>query len=294
MNMGAYQSSRLSKKMALRQISVGKVVSFEKDDCYYNVLVDEIDTRRSSFEGVILNSSSAYSDAAYPDSIVPAVHRMNVKLKDIDLSAFECRDSEPSEANYVQNANISQSAYMNAYGKNADKKHHYDGLKFVIHEVRSDYSNSQTSKFPSEPGVYCDVDVRNFIELQEDGDFRNPYVIDRTFNADNLNDMQAFYKRYASAQGCVLPDTELAYEITYCKDGKLNTLLHRQRYDRFSVDKLKEMVPENIHSILDDSFKFMKSHEFDATGQGEQKQLPSEFDNIKGNDGVDKTHNGLE
>ena len=231
----------MSKKFKMADVKPGKVVSFDGDAGSYRILVQEVNG--SKVKGVVLYFDSYYSSACYPPSIIPTVYVEEYDLKHkeecIDEDSIRIKDATMDEIYYAADAKKAQTEFLKRMVP-YEHKHVYQEITFSITRVEN-----------QETFTLCDMRIQNICGLNKDGEYKNPYVVDRKFYADTFEKMKEAYDTYGSAKGALIPETIIRFTISYVeKNGHIKEICSVSV--PYSV--LKEKQLEIFPIKLDDAY----------------------------------------
>ena len=196
----------MSKKFKMTDVKPGKVVSFDVwDTGSYRILVQEVNG--SKIKGIVLDFESCYSSATYPPSAIPTVYIEEYDLEDkeeyIVEGSINVEDATMDDKYYATNAKKKQTKFLQRMVP-YEHEQVYQEITFSIKRIE----NQETFTF-------CDMCIKNICGLDKEGEYKNPYVIDREFYADTFEKMKEAYDTYGSAKGVLIPETIIRFTISY-------------------------------------------------------------------------------
>lgn len=264
-------SLKNKKRKNINEIKPGKIVSFDAyDEGSYRILVQEVNGTK--IKGVVVYFDACYPDACYPNSAVPVIEIEEFDLKDAErIVQDSIRVNKPtcSEECYIEMAVDAQKDFLNRMVPlSKSEKHTYQEL--VIRIEKTDIEHAWVKK-----GTYCQIDVTNIVGFDKEGEYKNPYVVERTMNANSLEQMEEGYDYYGSLKGVIVPETIIKFQVTYvAEDKKIKqicevsvpyAIVKNKGINIFPV-KLESNYEEKANNVL----KFFSLHE-DSTRWEEAK-----------------------
>lgn len=189
---------------------VGKVVSFDDTNSgHYEILVKE--QNGSKIKGIVLYFDSWYSQATYPRSIIPLVHMEEFDLENEDIENVDVRKGTYEEEHYESISKSKQEEFLRKMVPVTDEDTHTYQEVSVNIEI-------------TEKGTFSEIEITNILGLEKEGEYINPYVIERCLYADKLENLKKAYEYYGSVEGVVLPQTMIRCNITRNSDEKIEEL----------------------------------------------------------------------
>lgn len=251
--------SRYTSEM---EIKPGQVVSFDAyDEGSYSILVHE--ANGTKVKGVIVDFIACYSEACYPSSSIPVVEIEEIDLSDTERIAQDsiCVSEPTAEEKYYEcNAENAQEEFLKKMVPLSESgKQTYQEL--VIRIEKTDIEHPWVKK-----GTYCQMDITNICGFNKDGEFKNPYVVEKTMNANSVEQMEEGYNYYATLEGMVVPETSIKFQITsVADDGKIKeicsvsvpySVVKEKGLDIFPIE-LESNYEEKVQNVL----AFLSLHE---------------------------------
>lgn len=260
------------KEVSELEIKPECIVSFDAyDEGSYRILVKEANGLK--IKGVVVFFSACYSDACYPNSSIPIVKIEEVDLSDSNRIVHDsiCVDEPTEDEKYYEcNAKIVQEEFLKTMVPLSKSGNHtYQELIARIEKTDVEYP------WATKKGIYCQMDIINVCGFDNEGEYKNPYVVERTMNANSLEQLEEGYNHYGSLEGVIVPETTIKFQITSeTKDKKIKkicsvsvpySIVKEKGLDIFPIE-LDSNYAEKAKNIL----KFLSLHE-DITKQEETK-----------------------
>ena len=247
--------------MATKNIKPGDVVSFDEYDTgSYSVLVEEVNG--SKIKGPVIYFSSCYEGACYPDSIVPVVIKEEHDLAEETIlqKSIRVKEASEEEMNFLAHAKKEQAKFIKTMVPlSKTDEHTYQELAIRIE--KTDVERMWVKK-----GTYCQIDVTNIVGFDHDGEFKNPYVVQRTMNANSIKQMEDGYDYYGSLRGVIVPETTIKFSITHVKEDETvekicKVVIPYEEVKKTGMDifpvELEDCYKEKIKNVL----AFLSLHE---------------------------------
>lgn len=250
------------KENIKNKIKPGKIVSFDAyDEGSYDVLVQE--ANGTKIKGVVTNFIACYSGACYPNSTVPVISIEEFDLSDTERfvqDSIQVKEPSYAEKDYIGNAEQLQKEFLDKMVPLSESEEH-TYQKLIVRIEKTEMEHKWARK-----GTYCQIDITNICGFDKNGEHKNPYVVERTMNANSLEQMEEGYDCYGSLKGVVVPETTIKFQITsVAEDGKIRNIcgvsvpysvVKGKGLDIFPV-KLEPNYREKAENVL----KFLSLHE---------------------------------
>lgn len=250
------------KEVSELEIQPGCVVSFDAyDEGSYRILVKEVNG--SKIKGIVVFFSACYSDACYPNSSIPIIKTEEVDLSDsnrIVQDSICINEPTEDEKYYERNAEIAQEEFLKTMVPLSKSGNHT--YQEVV--VRIEKTNVEHPWCPK--GTYCQMDITNICEFDNEGEYKNPYVVERTMNANSLKQMEEGYNRYGSLEGVIVPETTIKFQITsVAENEKIKNICSVSVPYSIVKEKGLDILPVKLENdyeeMVQDALKFLSLHE---------------------------------